>query len=285
MMTWLDSTQTSLSEDLLQYSSRIDSYFVGDGSEQQREDNRSRLEIGVINTLYEGGVNELRHRVAARIDLPRTQNRLKLEIRGDGEEGINGVAEGGDGAEEKRLSIGLRYQKLLLEKIKFRVRGGVRASGGGLNPYIRLRGGLSFGVGSGRLTLSENLFREHITGSGYSSRVQFTHPVRQGLDFYSTSAVTWFNDEGHFQLNQDLYLVKALKKRHLLTAQVGADGLREYQHQRVESYYLRLSYRRPLYREWLIAEATPEIRFRRESGFSKEHLLLLKLVAIIGGNG
>ncbi|MBF0219820.1 MAG: hypothetical protein HQL49_09890 [Gammaproteobacteria bacterium] len=281
---WLDSVRDSLTDDLIDYSNRIDNFFMG-SNQRLNPASKSRGELGLITIINEGGDWTIKPRLTARIDLPHTKERLKLEFQADDNEISKDRKAAQTTTKQESLTLGLSFQQIITTKSRVRLRAGMRGSGGLLDPYLHLRAGITHDDGAFHIDVSENLFSERLVGNGYATALQMAYELNPKLRLSSASSITWYNDQDLYQLNQDIYLRQWLNHQQILTWQFGMNGevSRDAPDKPQDNdYFVGVTHQQPILRDWLLLSLTPELHYPRDNAFTPTWLFTLKLVAIFG---
>jgi hypothetical protein len=281
-----DEYHQSLTEKIIQYSSSVDSFFSNE--RQNIESNKSRLLIGWSETFYEGGDHFGTQIIDAKLHLPQTQNRLRIDVTaGQSDEGDSsntstpGNEKSGD---ESDLSVGLGLLLKAKEWVNFRLSGGVRFQGGKISAYAVTRLRLSTNIGAWSSHLTETLERDSLAGIQLLSRLDFERPLSDVLKFRSTTQRTDYFDPEYETANHNLFLFQSLGDRRSLIYQLGIKGVRAFDEDEmsVTSYYAAVHFRRRIYRRWIFLDIIPQRIYSEENDFKPVFALTLQLSAVIG---
>ncbi|NOR51628.1 MAG: hypothetical protein GQ470_03325 [Gammaproteobacteria bacterium] len=283
----VDQQHESLSEYVVGFSETIDTFFVSD--DQERQLNYSHLQLGYRYTYYRAkdGGSQFEPIIDARIHLPRTKNRLTLEVStSDNEGGGDATAETGAVTTEpsSTLGLGLGYLGDLAGLFTTKVRGGAKLVGSTVNFYTSLRLYRKLYFEEWTVQLSEKLYKDSIVKKLATTELQFERRVTATKLFRAISQNRYYFDLGYSLNSQTFYMMHQLSDREAIIYQVGAGWKRllEEQDNRLESYYNLVRYSRKVYKDWLYFSISPQIQFLEENDFVPIPLLTMQLTAFLG---
>lgn len=280
----MDEGHADLTEQVVEIGRRLDRFFGGE--QYQRSNRTSELRLGLQTLLSEDGV-EFNTNVRFRLALPNTERRLSLILesaRDDlfGEERAERPpgAIRREGEERRGYFAGLRYAEKLAKDWGVDADAGIRVRLP-LEPYVRLRGGRSWFLGSWETRLSQSVFWEQRDGPGATTEMLVQSALTGPRFLQSVSRATWLDDEQRFFYSQLFIFSHAFSERHIIQLRLGANAESEPDH-RITRYYVNLPWRRNIYRSWLFLELRPELLFERESDFEVQPRLMLELEGYFG---
>lgn len=257
----------------------VDEFFGGDRVFEESRDNYVRLRIGKI--IEEGGRINNDTRVSAQINLPRTEDRLKLLITSEPEteevagslqprETVTGISTNNETA------TALRFVARETNVWNIHADAGVRYRSG-VDPFSRLRVRRTIALTPWTVHLAETLFWYDSLGRGETTHVDFERPILDGKYlFRATSEATWRDQTDYFDLTQDLTLLHRVSSRRSVIYQASVFGITE-PIEYVTDYLLGVRVRQLIHRDWLFFEINPEINYPKELHFKAVPTLALRL--------
>lgn len=269
---WVDST-----------SRDIDAFFGGKVSDSVRND--SYLRLGQEIDWMEGGGTSGEISLRYRIDLPTTEERLRLIIESDPEEAQGTLAEQGSGRlyndqrDRSSSTLGLDWleSRDKREAWSHRLGGGIRLSMP-INPYARFTSERLWDVGGGPWQLESFNRLSWFNNEGYSVRTTWDigRPLsaRRHLRFITT--VQWREEEDTLEFSETAQLNKRLNDRSALRYSAIALG-ESASNPQMTNYYLQTRYRRDLHRGVLFGDIIPELHFQRDVDYDPRWAMTLRL--------
>jgi hypothetical protein len=287
--TFLDRPHRGMTSLVESLTTRADALFSGDRGYDAPTG--SYVALGSRATLRrpqdEG--NDLQAITRVRLNLPRTQERLKLLVERDLEnltksagqretEVAAGVAERDDnpyvalrGVAAERLKVGLTADV------------GVRLRSTEPDPFARLRAQRIFEWNGWTIPLSETLLWRRSEELSAATELAFLYPLSQDLALSLISNATWRRPIQGFDLGQTATLVWRTSQRSLAGVELVAIGHTVPQSE-VTAYSAALRYRRLLYGDWLVLELRPQLTYPRDKDFRAVPSFILQLEAWFGSN-
>lgn len=274
----MDIGHDSIEEHVNLFVNWVDEFFGGDRAFEETRDNYVKLSIGKI--IEEGGRITNANNITAQINLPRTEDRLKLLITNEPEtdevagnlqprETISGV----DTTNE--TSTALRFVARDTTVWNVHADLGVRYRSG-VDPFGRFRVRRTVALTPWTLHLAETLFWYDSLGRGETTHVDIERPIIEKLTFRATSEATWRDQTDYFDLVQDLAILHRISDRRSVIYRASAFGITEpVEH--VTDYLLSVRYRQLIHRDWLFFEINPQINYPKELHFKAVPTLTFKL--------
>jgi hypothetical protein len=150
------------------------------------------------------------------------------------------------------------------------------------DPFGRVRARRVFSVGSWEVPLSETLMYRHIEKGSAVTELGFLRSIGPGRAFGSLLNVTWRDEIGGFDLGVTAGLAWRIDERSLVACEAGVYGQSEPSI-RDTAYSLAVTYRRKIYRDWLILHLRPQgVYLPEESRVAP--IFVLQLETYIGHN-
>ncbi|MDX8387973.1 MAG: hypothetical protein R8M46_05500 [Ghiorsea sp.] len=294
LLNEVDYQQQSLSTHLIDFTETIDTFFISDDVESRI--NYSYIQLGYRYTRYKDGTEQLDPVFTAHIHLPRTQNRLTLEVSNNSlfssSNDASSVNSAGSSSPvdqnniDQALHIGLGYVREFSELFNAKLTGGARVFGHKMKLFINLQLYSEFFFKKWSLRLSEDLYRDNIVFSTAITQVLFERKISDDQLFRSISKNIYYEDLGYSQNHQTLYVFDQLSKRDAMIYQVGAmwenkHGLSDYA---LDNYYAMVRYSRMIYKDWLFMEISPQVQYLETENFHPKPLIALQFSAFFGNN-
>lgn len=278
------AAMSSLVEGFLQ---RADALFSGPGSYDAPTG--SYVVLGGKATLRRerDGGSELSPITRAKIRLPGTERRLELLI----ERGIAGTtssdaerdaqAAAGQVAPDNNAYLALRALAADTLKLQLTADVGVRVRS---SPYlfVRLHAYRLFSAGAWQIPVAETLLWKHDEGFSAATQLGFARDLAPAVALGFASNATWRENLGGFNLSQTASLAWRIDERSLAALQLGAYGT-SVPELHDTAYSVAVSYRRKMYKDWLVLELRPEVVYPRDRDFRAVPFLVVQLEAYFGG--
>ncbi|WP_301583712.1 hypothetical protein [Halomonas alkaliantarctica] len=269
---WVDNT-----------SRNIDSFFGGDQSSSA--DNRSYLRLGQEIDWMEGEGTSGDISVRYRIDLPTTEDRLRLIIESDPEESQGTLAEQGSGRlyndqrDRRTSTFGLDWleSRDKRENWSNRFGAGVRLRLP-LDPYVRFTSERLWDFKDSPWQLESFNRLSWFNNSGYSARTEWDigRPLSTNRHLRFITNVQWREEEDTLEYSEIVQLNQRLNSRSALRYSAIAIG-ESLSNPRMTNYYLQTRYRRDIHKGILFADVIPELHFQREVSYDPRWAMTLRV--------
>lgn len=270
---WVDNT-----------SRNIDSFFGGEHYNNSAN-NESYLRLGQeINWMEGDGVGG-DVSVRYRIDLPTTEERLRLVIESDPEETQGTLADQGSGRlyndqrDRRNSTFGLDWleSRDKRENWSNRIGAGVRLRLP-LDPYVRFTSERLWDIGDGPWQLESFNRLSWFNNEGYSARTEWDvgRPLSDNRHLRFITTVQWREEEDTLEYSEIAELNQRLNKRSALRYSAIAIG-ESVSNPRMTNYYLQTRYRRDVHKGILFADVIPELHFQREVSYDPRWAMTLRL--------
>ena len=290
----IDHQHQSLSEEIVEFTDEIDTFFISD--DQEKRINYSHIQLGYRYTFYKDDPTQIDPIFQARVHLPRTQNRLTLEISNNNPfDPINNTATSTSTGnsnptdqtlDDQALNIGLGYARKFSELFNTKLTGGTRLAGNKVNLFINLQFYRKFFFEKWSLHLSEDLYRDNIVFSRATTQMLFERTISDDQLFQSITKNIHYYDLGYTQNHQTFYVFDQLSSRDAIIYQVGSMWERplDLLGYELENYYAMVRYSRKIYRDWLFMEVSPQVHYLKAEDFHPKPLIALQFTAFFGNN-
>ncbi|WP_447929044.1 hypothetical protein [Vreelandella sp. EE27] len=270
---WVDNT-----------SRNVDAFFGGDHYTATAE-NDSYLRLGQEIDWMEGEGVDGDTSIRYRIDLPTTEERLRLVIESDPDESQGTLAEEGSGRlyndqrDRSNSILGLDWleSRDKRENWSNRFGAGVRLRLP-IDPYVRFTSERLWDIGDGPWQLESFNRLSWFNNSGYNARTRWdigrALSERRHLRFIST--VQWREEEDTLEYSEVAELNHRINDRSALRYSAIAIG-ESVSTPRMTDYYLQTRYRRDLHKGILFADVIPELHFQRDVSYDPRWAMTMRL--------
>jgi len=278
----VDEIHDDWSKWVLETANRVDGFFSN--SQPAEVDQQTRLRA-FVRVRYDGNDGiKLSPGVRARISLPKTENRLKLILGDDEDEGrINDLDDN-----QQNVSLQIRGKReTALKQIRFDL--GIRRRDGRYQPYVRARQSKTFKTGgpwAPRLTNSFYYFTK--SKFEYRGQADFDRVIGSEYFFRPSTVLRWYEnnssqcDDG-WCLDQYFSLYEKLRRSK--SEAIAYDFeifLRDKPEFTVHDAVLKLRYRRMTKKKWLFWELEPGVHFPSEYDHDATFRFTVRLEGIFG---
>jgi hypothetical protein len=269
---WVDNT-----------SRRIDGFFGTD--DHMQVNNESYLRFGQEIDWMEGDGTRGDTTLRYRIDLPTSEDRLRLVIESDPEESQGTLEEQGSGRlandqrDRRSSTLGLDWleSRDKRENWSNRIGAGVRLRLP-LDPYVRFTSERLWQLGEGPWQLESNNRVSWFNNEGYSARTRWDigRPLSESRHLRFITTVQWREEEDKLEYSEIAEINHRINRRSALRYSAIAIG-ESASNPRMTNYYLQTRYRRDLHKGILFADVIPELHFQRDVSYDPRWAMTLRL--------
>lgn len=269
---WVDNT-----------SRRIDGFFGSD--DHMQVNNESYLRFGQEIDWMEGDGTRGDTTLRYRIDLPTSEDRLRLVIESDPEESQGTLEEQGSGRlandqrDRRSSTLGLDWleSRDKRENWSNRIGAGVRLRLP-LDPYVRFTSERLWQLGEGPWQLESNNRVSWFNNEGYSARTRWDigRPLSESRHLRFITTVQWREEEDKLEYSEIAEINHRINRRSALRYSAIAIG-ESASNPRMTNYYLQTRYRRDLHKGILFADVIPELHFQRDVSYDPRWAMTLRL--------
>lgn len=269
---WVDNT-----------SRRIDGFFGTDDHMQAK--NESYLRFGQEIDWMEGDGTHGDTTLRYRIDLPTSEERLRLVLESDPEESQGTLEEQGSGRlandqrDRRSSTLGLDWLETRDKRENWsnRVGAGIRLRLP-LDPYVRFTSERLWQLGEGPWQLESNNRVSWFNNEGYSARTRWDvgRPLSERRHLRFITNVQWREEEDKLEYSEIAEINHRINRRSALRYSAIAIG-ESASNPRMTNYYLQTRYRRDLHKGILFADVIPELHFQREVSYDPRWAMTLRL--------
>jgi hypothetical protein len=276
----VDALHAGISARVEGAAKRIDSFFADDRFYADTTETYARISL---KTTFESGESaESEARLRVRLDLPGTEERLRLFIEGGEPEVGEGTASGSipEAIDDNDYSVGLEGQLGRSDRWDVRPGIGVKAAAPP-DPFVRIRATRYAHLGQWLSRFSAGAAQFLDDGSEVQSRLDFDRKLNEDWLFRSASRARWLDRKDRIDFTQTLTLFHRLSARAGLSYDVGlrADDDPDWQ---LDSYFAQVRVRYRAYNKWLFIEAAPQLVFREDDDYDPTPRFGLRVDAVFG---
>lgn len=244
---WYDSSQIYVNERFCEPALWFDNYFANDRIfEEGVAGTYIRLRNDFIYDEEESF--EFKIKLKASVELPGTENRLRLTFEGDEDEDLRDIAPGTGADTTNTLSLQLDLAKNARSKFNVSV---------SLKPRIRFRYRYTYPI-SNEITmrLTQDVQAEDGTNSA-RSRIDYEHLLWDSFLFRSSSEGEVSEEYDGVDWVQAFVLFQRISSKTSIAYEASVNGITEPD-PLVLNYRAGIRYRKNFHREWLFYEIAPE---------------------------
>lgn len=276
-----EETHIAVSHSLESMARNIDAFFAADQTFQEstRSYARVRIDTKLDNDLQIGFDGDVR----VKIDLPRTERKLKLLIESD-DTTRTGVP---DRLDDTPIDVVRRQDYLLsIERVNEVNKWDVRPAAGIKmrwipDPFLRLRATRYHDLSGWLMRTAGSVFWFTSDGLGANTTLDFDRPVGDMMFFRSSTILRWQENDQFLTAEQQLSMYHRLDPKHYLVYQVGARANQDPDWA-MQQYFVAVHYRKNVYKNWLFLELIPQIDYRVERDFEALPSITLRLEGVFG---
>ncbi len=276
----LDVTHSSISNKLEKTAVSIDSFFANDRVFERSNHSYMRIALDMVSKEYDGlgFAGDLK----LKVDLPHIKKRLKLLIETDSQrdskENLDQLP--ADVVQERDFFISLERKLGGVKRWDIRPSLGIKINTP-IDPFARLRTFRYFALDNWLLRASNSLAWYDSRGYGADGALEFDREIKKGLTFRVTSKLKWQEEEMFRRFDQTLTLYQQINARQNMAYQIA--GFADDENNWLSNkYYMRIRYRKALYKKWMFGEIIPQLTFLKESGFHNESSITFRLEMVFG---
>lgn len=261
-LDWSKAKRDNISKYWLGTSRGIDAWLSGDESVSR---NKSRINIGMKQTLKKSGDHESDFYIRGKLDIPNTKRKLKLFFDSDTNDQ--------DSLENKQLNttdqsystVGIgrtnKSNKFIIDTdigAKFRIP---------LDPFYRTKIKYEYDLNKDwKNGFEQKLWYYHKKGWGESSEIYFKRDLSDHYALTISTQAQYQKRYESFEFGQFFTLHQNLPGSNWNSFTFGVTGSNK-PNPRVNSYFLSSSYKKFLHEDWVLLSVDPRLRFIREDSW------------------
>ena len=286
--SFLDTAHASVSNQVLYISNKIDS-IVG-GVNKKYRSSRTQVYMKITTENNQGEKPHVYQSIGARLDLPRTQGRLKLLVSsgladGNGETSKNISAKPQNkltqDEEPGAFSTAMQYLVSLNKFWKLDYRTGIDLKDNKLYPFARLYSRQTFRQDVWRERLVGQVYLHTANGSGYETTMDIERNFFSTSLFKLTSKAQWSQETKIIEVSQTANLSYKLMKDVFLIHSLAAIGSYSGSPD-LERYAISTQCRYKLHRKWTYLEISPVVNFDRLENFKPRFSIKTSIEVLFG---
>ena len=280
----IDGPRDYLSEKIVTYTKAVDEFF---GDERYfQESNKSVIQLGLNQTIAQGGNRNFLFEGKAKLDLPAAQRRFKIVLESNPEQKTAGEIKKDqptavkETAKPEQYAASVRYEQSEKSRWHFSSDAGAKLQFP-LDFFVRARGSYAVPFEIWQLKVSETIFWFGTIGLGQTTQLDLERKLSEPVLFRATSTATCLEVPQNCDLRQDFSIFHTLNERSAMLYQASVIGVSEPD-LKENAYVLLMKYRYRLHKDWVFFEVIPQLNFPRTDDFRINASLLLRLEILIG---
>lgn len=282
--SFLDRPQQAVSSGLAGMATAMDEFFADERVYYDKSGSYVRLTLDTLldeehNDSYSGDVK-------VKLELPRTEEKLKLTFESDPDESrdaLDRTLEDSprDAAQERDYYGGI--QATLGDEHEWRFKPGIGVKfSKPIDIFLRLRIDRNYKIGNWLFRPSQTFYTFKEKGFGSETSFDLDHSLTDHLLFRSSSFVRYTDEKNYFEPSQLFSLIHRLSENRGVVYQVGVYGITEPALHATD-YLAQVRYRQNIHSDYLFVELIPRLIYQRENNFHPEQSLTLRLEMIFEG--
>jgi hypothetical protein len=284
MLSKLDTKHEELSSDLANMARRIDAFFGDDRAYE--ESNKTHGQVTLEATRPEAENVQFDLRVRAKIQLPRTQQKLRLLIESDAPElGEDPTVSNSlvNAVEDTQLSLAVETLLPVVREWNISPALGIKADWLP-DPYARIRATRYFDIAPWLSRLSTNASWYAIAGPITNVRLDFDRHLDPDWLFRATTSLKWVKDGDpaeNTDASETFTYFQRLRNRRSAAYSLGVNT-NSSSHWAIQSYVIGAAYRREIHKDWMFVDINPFVEFSREGNWHDSVGITLRLDTFFG---
>ena len=264
----LSQSRKRLMSRIEQMSASIDGFFLSRffGEDIDNEENYagSRGKISFDINYRTDDQFDFKLGVKLKIDLPYTNDRLKLLISSDDEQDAEDTII--DSVEQPEYNTALRF--IIQESGKWKNDADIGLRGGlPFNPFLRYRVERRAYFNYWNLRIRQAIFARREEGVGAKSEIRFDYPVDHYQLIRVDGSAEYLEKQDYFDLEYNATYFRELDIRRAVAVSFKGVGDDET-HARIDSYSLTFRYRQQIWRPWFFTEVSQAFEWDEENEFN-----------------
>ena len=275
-------THVVVSHGLERMARRIDSFFAADQAFEESTRSYARLRFDTIldqhmQISFDGDVR-------VRIDLPRTERKLKLLIESDTRDTTDPTQ---NQIDQPPVDAVKRPDYLIsVEQVQELNAWDVRPAAGIKlrwipDPFVRIRATRYHDLDGWLMRTAGNLFWFVSDGAGATSTLDFDHAMGETALFRSGTTLRWAETDQFLTAEQLMSIYQRIDPRRYVVYQVGAVATRDPDWA-MQQYFVAVHFRKNVYKNWLFMEVIPQINYTVDRDFRADPTLTFRIEGVFG---
>lgn len=285
---WLKEQRDYLSGLITDTATSTDK-FISKADFDAAIENKSYVRVRFKEYFSKAGFNEFESDIKAKIDLPNSENKIKLIFDSDPDdfESLNNqqreINTGSSGVGDKKdnaiagvqIDQGKEQDEDKAEHWKTSFDIGVKLEIP-LDPFTRLRFRRYDDLpGLWQSRFEQKFFYFESEKGGASSKLDIYRPLGADKIIRSGTWAQYLDSENEWELSQVFSHLKQIDGQRSITNEIGISG--SSQPKQVDSYWYRLEWRKLLYEDWLYTSVSPQLSFDRDEGYDARPSIFFQL--------
>ena len=279
---WLINKRNEWSGIIGDTGAQLDGFFAGRAAEIRT--NGSFLRLGFETKYEKNGELKLDPILRFKLDLPTTEERLKLVVESDSleQKSLGEANRDRTLTKDERSSTDTTGSLQLVSaperKWKASTSIGLRFRNPP-DPFWRAKAKRKWDISNDwTFRVLQSLYYFHEDGWGETTRLVFEKQLSSYF-FRTRSEAKWEHNERTMEYAQVFSLKKELSTTRAIRYQLGILGENQPT-VRTTDYYVNAAYRRLIYKDWLFYEMIPELLFPRDDSFKPNPSLTFRLEVV-----
>lgn len=284
MLSKLDTGHTEISSGLERMARRIDAFF---GDDRAYEDtNKTHGQVTLEATRPEAENVQFDLRIRAKIQLPRTQQKLRLLIESDAPElGEDPTVSSSpvNAVEDTQLSLAVETLLPVVREWNISPALGIKADWLP-DPYARIRATRYFDIAPWLSRFSTNASWYAIAGPITTVRLDFDRQLDQAWLFRAATNLKWVKDADpaeNTDASETFTYFQKLRNRRSAAYSLSVNT-NSSSHWAIQSYVAGAAYRREIHKDWMFVDINPFVEFSREDNWHDSIGITLRLDTFFG---
>ncbi len=276
----VDAMHDGISSRVEQAALKADSFFAEDRYYADGTETYARLSLQ--STWERGEDTEARARIRARVDLPGTEERIRLFLEGGDPEEVPGSGSDSipQALDDNDYNLGLEAQIKNTGAWDIRPGLGVKAAIPP-DPFVRLRAIRYERLKKWLFRFSAGAAEYLDDGTELQTRLDFDRKLATDWLFRSASRLRRLDSKDQIELDHQFTVFQRLSGHAGLAYDVGVRASDEPDWD-VDNYYTQVRARFRAYKKWLFVEIKPQLLFREEDDFDPSFRFSVRLDAVFG---
>ena len=276
----VDAMHDGISSRVEQAALKADSFFAEDRYYAYGTETYARLSLQ--STWERGEDTEARARIRARVDLPGTEERIRLFLEGGDPEEVPGSGSDSipQALDDNDYNLGLEAQIKNTGAWDIRPGLGVKAAIPP-DPFVRLRAIRYERLKKWLFRFSAGAAEYLDDGTELQTRLDFDRKLATDWLFRSASRLRRLDSKDQIELDHQFTVFQRLSGHAGLAYDVGVRASDEPDWD-VDNYYTQVRARFRAYKKWLFVEIKPQLLFREEDDFDPSFRFSVRLDAVFG---
>ena len=275
-------THIVISNGLERAARRIDSFFAADQAFEESTRSYARLRFDTI--LDQDTQLSFKGNVRVRIDLPRTERKLKLLIESDTRDTTDPAR---NQIDQTPVEAVKRQDYLIsVEQVENLNAWDIRPAAGIKlrwipDPFVRIRATRYQDLDGWLMRTAGNLFWFVSEGAGATSTLDFDRAMGETALFRSGTTLRWAETDQFLTAEQLMSIYQRIDPRRYIVYQAGAVATRNPDWA-MQQYFVAVHFRKNVYKNWLFMEVIPQINYTVDRDFRADPALTFRIEGVFG---